>query len=48
VSQGGHSPLNRGKFTAIYKEDKLIAAKLKVFNTKTKDYHDYYVMSEAY
>ena len=48
VSQGGHSPLNRGNFIAIYKEDKLNAAKLKVFNTKTKDHYDYYVTPEVF
>jgi len=41
VSPGGHSPLNGENFAAIYKEDKLIAAKLKVFNTKIKYHYDY-------
>ncbi|WP_172602242.1 hypothetical protein [Candidatus Nitrosocosmicus franklandus] len=35
-------------FTPIYENDRLIAAKLKVFNTKTKNYYFSYVTPEAY
>jgi integrase len=40
--------LKWGDFTPIHKDDRLIAAKLKVFNTKTKNYYYSYVTSEAY
>jgi hypothetical protein len=35
-------------FTPIYKEDKIVAAKLKVFNTKTRNYYYSYITPEAY
>jgi integrase len=35
-------------FTPIYNNKKLIAAKLKVFNTKTKNYYYSYITPEAY
>jgi len=40
--------LKWGDFTPIHKDDRLIAAKLKVFNTKTKNYYNSYVTPEAY
>ena len=42
------SYLTWGDFTPIYNNDKLVAAKLKVFNTKTKNYYYSYVTPEAY
>lgn len=42
------SYLGWGDFTPIHKEDTLIAAKIKVFNTKTKNYYYSYVTPEAY
>jgi integrase len=42
------SYLKWGDFTPIYTNDILIAAKLKVFNTKTKNYYYSYVTPEAY
>jgi hypothetical protein len=42
------SYLTWGDFTPIYKNEKLLAAKLKVFNTKTKNYYYSYVTPEAY
>ena len=35
-------------FTPIYKEDKIVAARLKVFNTKTRNYYYSYITPEAY
>jgi hypothetical protein len=40
--------LNWGDFTPIYNNERLVAAKLKVFKTKTKDYYYSYVTPEAY
>jgi hypothetical protein len=40
--------LNWGDFTPIHNNGRLVAAKLKVFNTKTKNYYYSYVTPEAY
>jgi hypothetical protein len=40
--------LSWGDFTPIYCNDEIIAAKLKVFNTKTRNYYNSYVTPEAY
>jgi integrase len=42
------SYLTWSDFTPLYKENKLIAAKLRVFNTKTRIIYDTYVTPEAY
>ena len=40
--------LNWGDFTPIYDNERLVAAKLKVFKTKTKNYYYSHVTPEAF
>jgi integrase len=42
------SYLRWGDFTPVYKNDVLIAAKIKIYNTKTKNYYNSYVTPEGY